>query len=77
MFLICNMYLKEICKLQCKLCIVFICVLCFVFVKYKGYEFIVFEDFYNIKKEVIKKDIEEIENVIVLIYEEIRNELIK
>ncbi|XP_052679952.1 uncharacterized protein LOC128160640 [Crassostrea angulata] len=77
MFPICNTHSKETCKLQCKSCTVFICALCSASAKHKGHEFIVLEDFYNTKKEVIKKDTEEIENVIVPTYEEIRNELIK
>lgn len=75
-FLICKLYFNKMCYLYCKLCDVLICVLCIVFDEYKGYDFRVFEDIYKIKKECIEKDIREIENVIVLIYEEIKNELI-
>lgn len=73
-FLICKIYLKEICKLYCKICNIIICVKCCI-LEYKGYNFIDFEDRYNLKKINIENDIEEIENVIFFIYGEIRNEL--
>lgn len=57
------------------LCNNFICVKCLILKEYKDYNVVDLEDSYNLKKENIKKDIEEIENVIFLIYEEIRKVL--
>nr|XP_034307655.1 E3 ubiquitin-protein ligase Midline-1 isoform X2 [Crassostrea gigas]XP_034307656.1 E3 ubiquitin-protein ligase Midline-1 isoform X2 [Crassostrea gigas]XP_034307657.1 E3 ubiquitin-protein ligase Midline-1 isoform X2 [Crassostrea gigas]XP_034307658.1 E3 ubiquitin-protein ligase Midline-1 isoform X2 [Crassostrea gigas]XP_034307659.1 E3 ubiquitin-protein ligase Midline-1 isoform X2 [Crassostrea gigas]XP_034307660.1 E3 ubiquitin-protein ligase Midline-1 isoform X2 [Crassostrea gigas]XP_03430766 len=74
-FPICKKHSKETCKLQCMSCNNYICAKCLILKEHKGHNVVDLEDSYNSKKENIKKDTAEIENVISPTYEEIRKAL--
>nr|XP_034307653.1 uncharacterized protein LOC105334086 isoform X1 [Crassostrea gigas] len=74
-FPICKKHSKETCKLQCMSCNYSICAKCSILKEHKDHNVVDLEDSYNSKKENIKKDTEEIENVISPTYEEIRKAL--
>ncbi|XP_011435714.2 B-box type zinc finger protein ncl-1 [Magallana gigas] len=71
----CMKHSKETCKLQCMSCNNSICAKCSILKEHKDHNVVDLEDSYNSKKENIKKDTEEIENVISPTYEEIRKAL--
>ncbi|XP_052679375.1 uncharacterized protein LOC128160139 [Crassostrea angulata] len=71
----CKKHSKETCKLQCMSCNNSICAKCLILKEHKDHNVVDLEDSYNSKKENIKKDTEEIENVISPTYEEIRKSL--
>nr|XP_034307652.1 tripartite motif-containing protein 2-like [Crassostrea gigas] len=71
----CKKHSKETCKLQCMSCNYSICAKCSILKEHKDHNVVDLEDSYNSKKENIKKDTEEIENVISPTYEEIRKAL--
>lgn len=74
-YLKCLIYFNKICDLLCIEINKYICIRCCVFDENKGYGFKVFEDFCNLKKICIKKDIRELEKNIFLIYVDIVNDI--
>ncbi|XP_052692132.1 uncharacterized protein LOC128170396 [Crassostrea angulata] len=73
----CETHQQKHCELQCKDCSVFVCSLCIAAKQHKGHTFVEITKVYKTKKEVIEKDIEELENHISPTYEEIALDLEK
>lgn len=69
LFFKCNRYVKNICELYCKDCIILICFIC-VIGDYRKYNCILFEDFIEEKKENIVKEVQEIYFIILFVLKE-------
>ena len=71
----CTSHLNEACKHQCKECNECVCPFCIASKQHQGHEFLNLEELFNIKREIIHRDTEELENKILPNYEEISKDL--
>lgn len=71
----CTTHCNKTCELKCQQCSQYICTFCVASEDHKGHAFIVLEDMYKAMKQDIKKDTEDLQNVLFPNYEELRNEL--
>ncbi|XP_065921514.1 tripartite motif-containing protein 3-like [Magallana gigas] len=71
----CRIHQNKTCELQCKDCNIFVCSSCTASKQHKGHNFVEVTEVYNEKKEIIKKDTKELENLISPTYEEIALDL--
>ncbi|XP_065937971.1 uncharacterized protein [Magallana gigas] len=72
----CKTHPHKNCELQCEDCNnIFVCSSCTASKQHKGHNFVEVTEVYNAKKEVLKKDIKELENQISPTYEKITLEL--
>ncbi|XP_048741777.2 E3 ubiquitin-protein ligase Midline-1-like [Ostrea edulis] len=71
----CKTHKTEKCKLHCKECDMFVCSLCTAAAKHKGHTFLILSEIFNKRKLNIRKDSEEIENVISPTYKEMAIDL--
>lgn len=69
----CTIHLHKSCELRCIQCDEYICTLCSTSYKNKGHNFLVLENLCKIKKNDIKRDIKELEEVIYPTYDDIAN----
>nr|XP_034320024.1 uncharacterized protein LOC117687513 [Crassostrea gigas] len=73
----CETHQHKNCELQCKDCNTFVCSSCTASNQHKGHNYVEVTEVYNEKKELIKKDTNELENHISPTYEEIALDLEK
>nr|XP_034318475.1 uncharacterized protein LOC117686809 [Crassostrea gigas] len=73
----CGIHQNKNCELQCKDCNISVCSTCTASNRHKGHNFVEVTEVYNEKKEIIKKDTKELENLISPTYEEIARDLEK
>uniref|UniRef100_K1Q0W7 Tripartite motif-containing protein 3 n=1 Tax=Magallana gigas TaxID=29159 RepID=K1Q0W7_MAGGI len=73
----CGIHQNKTCELQCKDCNISVCSTCTASKQHKGHNFVEVTEVYNEKKETIKKDTKELENLISPTYEEISLDLEK
>ncbi|XP_078340616.1 uncharacterized protein LOC111108839 [Crassostrea virginica] len=71
----CTSHQNEACKHQCKECNECVCPFCIASKQHQGHEFLNLEELFNIKREIIHRDTEELENKILPNYEEISKDL--
>ncbi|XP_062593873.1 uncharacterized protein LOC134255369 [Saccostrea cucullata] len=71
----CTTHETERCKFQCKECNTSVCSLCIITDTHKGHTISTLFDIFNSKRELIGKDIEELENIISPTYEEIATDI--
>nr|XP_034320026.1 uncharacterized protein LOC117687514 [Crassostrea gigas] len=73
----CGIHQNKTCELQCKDCNISVCSTCTASNRHKGHNFVEVTEVYNEKKEIIKKDTKELENLFSPTYEEIARDLEK
>ncbi|XP_065921522.1 E3 ubiquitin-protein ligase TRIM71-like isoform X2 [Magallana gigas] len=73
----CGIHQNKNCELQCKDCNISVCSTCTASKQHKGHNLVEVTEVYNEKKEIIKKDTKELENLISPTYEEIALDLEK
>ena len=71
----CKIHQQEDCKYECKNCKTFVCFECTVSKEHKGHEYLRLEKMFTTLKEKIDNDADELENLILPIYEEIAHDL--
>ncbi|XP_062593771.1 uncharacterized protein LOC134255271 [Saccostrea cucullata] len=67
----CKTHETERCKLQCEECNTSVCSLCIITETHKGHTISILLDIFNSKREVIRKDTEELEQILSPTYKEI------
>eukprot|EP00105_Crassostrea_gigas_P042296 XP_019926444.1 PREDICTED: uncharacterized protein LOC109619818 [Crassostrea gigas] len=71
----CEVHPHKSCELQCNDCSIFVCTSCVGSKQHKGHDFWELEDIFKTKKDNIKKDAEELQNIISPTYEEMAQDL--
>eukprot|EP00105_Crassostrea_gigas_P042295 XP_019926443.1 PREDICTED: uncharacterized protein LOC105336900 [Crassostrea gigas] len=71
----CEVHRQKSCELKCNDCSIFVCTLCMASRQHKGHTIWVLDDVYKTKKEHMKKDAEELQNLVYLTYKEMANDL--
>ncbi|XP_061164824.1 tripartite motif-containing protein 2-like [Saccostrea echinata] len=69
----CATHQSKTCEFQCRECDTFVCSLCMASEIHRGHTFSILSEIYNLKKEAIKKDTEELKKIVSPKYEEIAN----
>lgn len=74
-YLLCKIYISKWCKLWCDDCDLFFCFFCLLLFVYEWYKYFNIFEVYRFKKELIKNDVEKIENKVLLVCEEMEKDI--